>query len=239
MNDRKNKVTARFEAWPVGVEAEATPEGYVVVTLRLNLSQISDENFALIRAFPKLRRLELLETWGITPRGLVHLEATPALEELNLCCSTAAEDEGMIYVGQLTALRFLDLNANAITDAGLEKLAGLTKLECLLLGYNRVTDGGLRFLRDMTHLRELSLNSTAVTDAGLNDLLALSELEHLSLYHTTVSDEGIALLNRLPKLNFLNLYYSRVSGQGLAQIRPGVVFHSEFGSTWRGRCNGV
>jgi hypothetical protein len=73
------KATTRFEV-VVGLEVEATPAGYAVTGLRFNLSEVTDENFAVLRAFPQLRRLELVETMGITPRGLAHLEAVPAGE---------------------------------------------------------------------------------------------------------------------------------------------------------------
>src|SRR5262245_4729579 len=105
MTGADNAVT-RFEAI-VGLEVEAKPGAYAVIVLRFNLSELTDENLAVIRAFPTLRRLELVETWGITPRGLAHLEAVPTLEELNLCDSSAAQDEGMVYVGRLPALRVL------------------------------------------------------------------------------------------------------------------------------------
>lgn len=195
------KATTRLAA-VVGLEVEATPAGYAVTVLRFNLGEVSDENFALIRAFPQLRRLELVETWDITPRGLVHLEAVPVLEELNLCNSSAAEDEGMVYVGRLAALRVLHLNANSITDLGLEALAGLSKLEWLHLEHNPITDRGLCHLRRMTQLRWLDLSCPAVSNAGLDQLLALSELEHLALCGTAVSDDAIPVLNTCRSLYF-------------------------------------
>jgi hypothetical protein len=215
----------------VGMEVEETRGEFAVTVLRFNLTEVTDENLAVIRAFPRLRCLELVETFGISPAALGYLEAVPGLEELNLCNSSAARDEGMVHVAKLAGLRVLHLNANYLTDVALEALAGLRNLEWLHLEHAHVTDRGLPHISGMTKLRWLSLENTHITDQGLRHLLPLSELEYLALCGTSVSDAGIAVLNRLPKLKYLNLYHSRVSEQGLAEIRDGVLYHSEFRST--------
>ena len=192
--------------------------------------EVTDEELAAVRAFPSIRRLDLIETSGISGGGLNHLEPLQNLDELILVSSSAATDEGMVHVGRRSSLRILHLNANGITDTGLESLAALVNLEWLHLEHNDITDQGVRILSRMTKLRWLDLSCPRVSDACLQSLLPLSQLEQLSLCGTSVSDDGIEALNRLPKLKFVNLHGSRVSKQGLARLRPEMAYRSKLGS---------
>jgi hypothetical protein len=192
--------------------------------------EVTDETFAAVRAFPSIRRLDLIETGTITGAALTHLESLQNLDELCLVNSSAATDDGMVHVGKLPSLRMLHLNANNITDTGLESLAGLVNLEWLHLQHNEITDQGVRILSRMKNLRWLDLSCPKVSDAGLQSLLPLSKLEQLSLCDTAVSDDGVEVLNRLPMLKFVNLHGSKVSQRGLSLLRPEVGYHSRYGS---------
>jgi hypothetical protein len=113
----------------------------------------------------------------------------PALKTLILGGVTSLTADGLLAVGGLTKLTYLDLGDCNVTDAVLRELRGLTELSSLWLdGCTLVTDVGVRELRDLTALTELSLNrSTHVTDAGLQHLMSLTALSRLYLYGTSTT----------------------------------------------------
>jgi len=87
-----------------------------------------------------------------------------------------------------------------VTDAGLVYLAQMTSLKFLLLSGPQVTDAGLTHLKEMTSLLELTLKDTEVTDAGLVHLKGLASLQKLDLSGSKVSGAGVKdLQTALPK----------------------------------------
>ncbi len=67
----------------------------------------------------------------------------------------------------LTALEWLALGDNSVTDAGLEQIKGLTALQTLGIASSHVTDAGLAQLKGLTALQDLAIVSPNMTDAGL------------------------------------------------------------------------
>jgi hypothetical protein len=127
----------------------------------------------------------------------------PALKTLHLYGVKSLTADGLLAVGGLTALTYLDLCDCKVTDAVLRELRGLTELSSLwLYRCKLVTDVGVRELRDLTALRTLNLNGcTHVTDAGLQHLMSLTALSHLYLYGTCTTQAGRnALKAALPAL---------------------------------------
>jgi hypothetical protein len=141
---------------------------------------------------------------GVTDEGMHALcGRLPALKTLWLDGVTSLTADGLLAVGGLTALTFLDLSSCNVTDAVLRELRGLTELSRLYLrGCTLVTDVGVRELRDLTALRTLYLiGCTHVTDAGLQHLMSLTALSVLSLHGTSTTQAGRnALKAALPTL---------------------------------------
>jgi Leucine-rich repeat (LRR) protein len=141
---------------------------------------------------------------GVTDEGMHALcGRLPALKTLILSGVTSLTADGLLAVGGLTALTYLDLEHCNVTDAVLRELRGLTELSSLdLYGCTLVTDVGLRELRDLTALRTLGLSScTHVTDAGLQHLMSLTALSELDLGGTSTTQAGRnALKAALPAL---------------------------------------
>jgi hypothetical protein len=127
-------------------------------------------------------RLHLLD--GVTDEGMHALcGRLPALKTLNVDAVTSLTADGLLAVGGLTALTYLNLFLCNVTDAVLRELRGLTELSSLYLTRcTLVTDVGVRELRDLTALRTLDLDyCTHVTDAGLQHLVSLTALSVLFL----------------------------------------------------------
>jgi hypothetical protein len=141
---------------------------------------------------------------GVTDGGMHALcGRLPALKTLNLVGVTSLTADGLLAVGELTALIILRLSFCSVTDAVLRELRGLTELSALdLVECTRVTDVGVRELRDLTALRKLWLRGcTHVRDAGLQHLMSLTALSELHLYGTSTTQAGRnALKAALPAL---------------------------------------
>jgi Leucine-rich repeat (LRR) protein len=116
----------------------------------------------------------------------------PALKTLFLDGVTSLTADGLLAVGGLTALTYLNLGYCNVTDAVLRELRGLTELSWLYLDRcTLVTDVGVRELRDLTALRTLDLSGcTHVTDAGLQHLMSLTALSQLNLLGTSTTQAG-------------------------------------------------
>jgi len=139
---------------------------------------------------------------AVTDADLVHLEALPALEVLDLRL-TAIGDAGVARLEGTRALRFLNLFRTRLTDAGLDHLAGNAGLETLLVGGTQVTDEGLARLKAFPRLRKLSVFDTQVGDAGLEHLRGLPRLEILLLGKSRVTAAGRERISAaLPSVRF-------------------------------------
>lgn len=157
--------------------------------LGLGGTSVTDRGLELVRHWKHLKRLELPA--GTTDAGVAALTACPELEQLRVWPAKIT-NQGLETIGQLTCLRFLDLNGTRIDDAGLPQLTNLTTLEVLDLRRTQVTAAGLQHLvpqhdadcmyfRGPHCLRKLYLpNRTVVSGEDLTSLirlLGISEIE--------------------------------------------------------------
>jgi hypothetical protein len=154
-----------------------------------------------IRFVPKLRILKLGNP--ITDEGLAHFQHVPGLEELWLHGCKNITDAGMVHVGKLKQLRYLDLGATKIGDAGLAHLSELSNLEHLeLYYYTKITNSGLAHLAGLNKLTYLRLSFTKIGDRGLLHLEKLCGLKDIVLGRTKVTADGISRLrSALPGCN--------------------------------------
>src|SRR5262245_46803664 len=90
------------------VQTDNASPGKPVVGVLLSYSKATDDDLAHLKAFPKLRTLNLYNAQSISDDGLKHLEELTGLEELNLG-STKITDKGMERLKNLKKLRSLYL----------------------------------------------------------------------------------------------------------------------------------
>jgi Leucine-rich repeat (LRR) protein len=111
------------------VERDMKDPEQPVVGVNLMGTDADSGDLELLRAFPKLRKLNLsrskVENWG-----LEWLKDLPDLQVLNLTFSHI-NDGGMQHIAKLKNLEELYLDQTIVTDGGLELLTGLTKLKKL------------------------------------------------------------------------------------------------------------
>jgi hypothetical protein len=141
--EREARAVAAIETRGGSVYRDERAPGNPVTGITFSRS-ISDEDMELVKAFPRLESLSLMDG-GITDAGLAPL-------------------------AEMTQLRYLDIYRARITDEGLRHLGGLSRLERLTLSDVPITDAGLAPLERLPRLRWLSLSGTQVTDAGAAEL---------------------------------------------------------------------
>ncbi len=110
----------------VGGSVQRDAEGNVV-GVDLAGREFKSSDMALLKAFPKLKRLNLT----MTVAGDVsysQLEGLTEIEELNLSRSRAS-DQSMPYLRNMKKLRKLDVSGTFVSDKGLENLMGITTLQ--------------------------------------------------------------------------------------------------------------
>jgi hypothetical protein len=147
---------------------DRTPGG-TVTGVDLHLTHVTDQDLALLPAFPYLQKLNLYGAKQITDGGLANLAACPRLQTLYLN-QTNVSDSGLEYLRRLTTLRDLGLYETRVTDKGLECLKGLTNLQDLTLSGNHITDAGLVTLKAMPGLHVLHLYGTALSETAIAEL---------------------------------------------------------------------
>jgi Leucine-rich repeat (LRR) protein len=177
---------------------------------------------------------------NLTDEGMIHLEALPQLEELNLT-DTQVTDEGLTHIRDLVQLTrlylgrsrkgpveragrrtykpYLKIEVVHVTDTGMAQLRQLAKLEVLSLRGSQVTDVGLLHFDEFPKLESLFIDETQVADAGLFRLAGLTQLRELDLAMTRVTDSGLDHLQGLTQLAHLNLAGTQITDAGLASLQ--------------------
>lgn len=141
----------------------------------LRCSYATDYDLRVLRHFPQLEALELVEC-QITDEGISLIRHSPHLKKLVI------DDGGMT-----------GLPGCEISNMGFRPIGTLAQLEYLsTVGVDGVDDSSLEALDQLTNLKSLELYGTRVTDAGVESLLKMKRLEYLGLDRTAISEEAVA-----------------------------------------------
>lgn len=200
----------------------------------------------IVRRMPQLEELQLgLKIDREHPSASLKIEHLPKLEKLNPSISRERDDprparleklelsdlprlssvsltveefgtNGLLSLGRLPALKYLELVRMTIPGETFHWLAGLNRLTHL----NCTTDAGDRALQSLSNIKTLTrlrLFTDETTDVGLNSISELSELTSLSLTGIQASNELASCLSRLSKLSELTLGEGTVRSLALAE----------------------
>ena len=159
-------------------------------------------------AFPKLQHLDL-DGRGVTDDSLKHLVVLKNLETLGLG-GTSAEDLRCL----LAMPKLWSLNLHTATDRALSHLNGLHSLQRLYVSSSKISDAGLQHLSGLK-LETLDLSGTGITDAGLQYLSTLKELQDLRLSKTRILGDGLKHLSQLKRLESLELRGNKLADDSL------------------------
>jgi len=117
------------------------------VSIPNDVRDLTDTDLVILKAFPKIRRLEIL--------------------------SRSVTDDGLIYLGNLNEVGWLVLRFPKVTNAGLVHLEGMTNLRNLDLRCPKVTDAGLVHIQRLTNLKVFCRANTQITDDGIDHLIKM------------------------------------------------------------------
>ncbi len=124
-------------------------------------------------------------------------------EVTSITLRRGADDALLRQIGQLRAVKLLEVYGHGITDEGLAPIARLPKLEILSLYSRSISDEGVLKLAELKHLRGLWLQAPQVTDRGVIALSQLSDLRQLSLTNVRITNRGLKSLGKLTNLGQL------------------------------------
>ena len=176
-----------------------------VVQVEVHQGDITDSDLAFLKAFPRLRTLELANL-PITGACLQNVSRCKEMEVL-LISFAPLEDEHLKFVKDFRRLEHLRLCFTNISDAGLAHIADMDRLRHVDLNSTKVSDKGLQYLSDKRDLETLILCETFVTDSGLPALYDLKKLQALTLKSDAFSERAIEELQaKLPRcrINFFS-----------------------------------
>ncbi len=118
-------------------------------------------------------------------------------------------DAGMVHLGQIGSLEYLDLPNNGITDKGLAHIATLKNLKHLWVcgsSNSPLTNTALKHVSKLQSLEYLLIGGIRFTDIGMDDLAKLTNLKELNLvYVESITNEGLARLKTLKLLEKLDI----------------------------------
>jgi hypothetical protein len=168
----------------------------------------------------------------IAPEEFKFLLGLPALENANLVECDGLNDESLVPIGRIAALKSLNLGDAQVTSAGIKSLSGLKNLETLDLGFTKdVGDAALPVLAKLPKLQVLGLGGTKITDAGIPLLASFKSLKEVKLGATAVTDKGIAALEGCKGLTVVHLgKKTKISPQAIERLKkalPGCTVNAQ------------
>jgi len=165
----------------------------------------TDVGFKHLGALQNLRwlRLRTGRTWG---PGLAELAKLPRLERLALWGTTGLSDRQVSYLEGLTRLKSLTLWGGnyPLTDASLASIGKLTGLEELsfIRVSHKFTDAGMGHLEQLRNLRKLSFTFCQLGAEGLQHL---ANLPHLESARLALTADAAQVLPSFPSLKSLDV----------------------------------
>lgn len=183
------------------IATEPYHPGYDASSTSLNLGRlgVTDEDLPKLCALRHLKRLAIYNDGAGSPLTGRNLE----------------------YLGHLTELEWLDLDANALKATDLIKLMPLKRLEELRLFRNPLGTTGIEALNELPALRTLYAHDDNLNDEDMAQFAALARhpsLYFLQLPDNRITDAGLQHLQHLP-VRYLDLSGNQIeTGTGLRFI---------------------
>jgi Leucine-rich repeat (LRR) protein len=181
--------------------------------LRLTTGKFRGAGLAELANAPRLERLALWGSTGLSDRHISHLEGLTRLKSLTLWGSacTGLSNSTLASIGKLTSLEELHfIRAPAkFTDAGVARLRGLKHLRKVGFGYSQIGAEGLHHLAELPNLE--AIQDVSLSTETVEALAAFGHLKSLSIGMMTpplrmpVPREDISGLTRLQSLEELRM----------------------------------
>jgi Leucine-rich repeat (LRR) protein len=179
----------------------------------LTVRGATDEDFAALRALPRLRHLDI-NTESVTSRVGVYLRHLLPLESLRLS-GVPVTDATLDDIGALGNLSELSL-----IDAPIRRIDAISSLPLRVLNLSRLllSDAAVGPIGRLSALEDFRLASMSLTDAIAPVLSRLSKLQRLDLNYTQITDRTLDFLTNLPDLRRLDVFATSVSEGAVEQL---------------------
>jgi hypothetical protein len=188
--------------------------------LQLLRTSIDSAGLALVGRLTKLENLDVIDARGVDDDAIVHLLPLLALKQLGLQ-RTSIGDDGVRMLTALDRIERLTLWGNKITDAGFANVTSFKNLTRLEL--SGINDSGMAELKDLLHLKQMLVTGPNITDACIEDLVRLaraSRLEHLDLTLANITQPAVtALSHRIPECE---IKWCQPNGGTVFKIKDGL-----------------
>lgn len=209
-------------SYPKGDDRKAAEWALTVggtVTLRVGgkVFEVSDAA-SLPRAKFEVLEIELNSPGKVPVTDLLPIAGLQSLRKLEAKDFKEINDEDLLVLRSLPALKDIRLSGCSLTDAAFAEFAELPGVEQIGVGSNPgITGTGLEALSKQKKLIHLSLlNCTGITEAGWAGLDKLTGLQHLEVDKTSFSDAQLPLLDGMKKLQEFRAKETRVTAAGIA-----------------------
>jgi hypothetical protein len=185
--------------------------------------QLDDSGMAHIAELKSLKGLRFYSE-KVTNDGLSHLSKLTLLEELFPSSRGGVDDEGLVHLTKLPALRYLLLAIGDFTENGLVHLKDIPSLRKLDVGCIEFSSEGLAHISRIPGLEDLTISHTVLSNEDLIPLKSMSSLKRLRLQQEwqqmgpDFTDEGLAHLSEVKSLESLLLYYGNFTDKGLEYL---------------------
>lgn len=176
-----------------------------------NSHRVTDVGLAFFSQLTNLRMLVLSNSlykrdMDITDAGLVSLAGLDRLQHLSLSGHQSLTSQGLMVLGNMTALTCLDLaDTPPWGDGDVNFLCPLVQLEILDLARTYVGSAHLQVLAKLTNLRQLDVSHTDLEGTTLHTVSpALTGLERLDVSYAPVDHKALVAATRgMKQLRFL------------------------------------
>jgi len=215
----------RLDVWDSGPRAHralaALGQNDVQILNFYQCEKADDRMLSAARGLTGLKVLFLGKGW-FTGDGLKHLAGFRELRALQLSATVPAES--LDYLKGLTALEYLNISGQELTEAKLAKVGELPWLTQLGIAGHNASDG-LKYIANLKSLRYLSLAGVRDPrlDENLSHVAGLMELEEINFEDSIIGDAGLAHLRNMKKLRKLDLFSNpntgKITDAGIAHLK--------------------
>ncbi|MDP3508392.1 MAG: protein kinase [Candidatus Melainabacteria bacterium] len=151
-------------------------------------------------------------------KALGHIGQLSALKELNLDLSNIT-DAAIADLNQLPSLVILKMNFTHITGTGLSKLQRLKQLRYLAFGHNNDCKDMLKALSGSTQIESLYLEGQTIDEESAQLIANCPNLKHLDIEGSTATDKTLEILSKAKKLDYIGVTACQITEAGMAKVK--------------------
>jgi Leucine-rich repeat (LRR) protein len=179
--------------------------------IRLAAPSVDDDYVEALSGLVNLKIVDI-ENSNITDKSLEMLKALPEIHTLGLRRNEKLSDNAIKLFVDFPKLHTLRILYNGFSSASLFDLGNLKAIKILDLRALPVDDTALMFIGDLETLEEIHIRSGSVTNTGLKELARCPKLKILELQDTSVSAGSAEIFKEMKSLRSLRIFRAEKFG---------------------------